>query len=218
VIAVDDVTKLKQLVGNDTLEIFGPSGSGKTTFALYFAYVAAVNDYKVCYIDSERNLNEDVEELKKHNITYFYAPRLQDIVNYCANLPKADLYVLDSIGFPVLAEYASASMREKGDMLLKCVALTQYLKIATWKNDALAIVTNQPVSEFGKNLTEDQLPPFGDKSKFGYKEIWRTYIVQQNSEKTECAVKAWRSRKFAKGKTLAQITITDQERKVELLV
>jgi len=204
--------RLVELVGNDTLEIFGPSGSGKTTFALEVVKDALEQDRTVFYIDAERNIVDPPEDEK---FIYRYAPDLQSIVNIAANLPKADLYVLDSIGFPVVTQFAIADMKRKGDMLLKCVTLTYYLKLATAKHDALALVINQPVSPFGKNKDEEELPPFGDKSVFGYKEIWRTFLDKTGEKETVCTIKTWRSRRFGRGKLLFRLTITDDGTGIE---
>lgn len=201
--------KLVKIVGHDVLQLFGDTGTGKTFFCIGLMREAVKNGKKVVFIDSERNLNFDETE-KPENLTYYYSPELKDIINTCANLPKADLYILDSMGFPVVTQFAMASMKEKGDMLLKCVTLTHYLKVATWRNKALAVVTNQPVSPFGKNIPEDQLPPFGDKSQFGYKEIWRTTMERTNENETTCSIRAWRSRKFGRGKILFLMKISSK--------
>jgi hypothetical protein len=103
-------------------------------------------------------------------------------------------------------------------MLLKCVSLTYYLKLATAKHNAVAIVINQPVSPFGKNTPEDELPPFGDKSIFGYKEIWRTYLEKAGESETICTIKAWRSRKFGRGKLLFSMKISDNGVEIKSLV
>jgi len=201
--------KLVKIVGHDVLQLFGDTGTGKTMFCLELMRETVKAGKKVVFIDSERNLNFDEVE-KPENLVYYYSPELKDIINTCANLPKADLYILDSMGFPVVTQFAMASMKEKGDMLLKCVTLTHYLKVATWKHKALAVVTNQPVSPFGKTIPEDQLPPFGDKSQFGYKEIWRTTMERTNENETTCSIKAWRSRKFGRGKILFLMKISSK--------
>jgi len=203
--------KVKSLVGPDTLEVFGPSGSGKTTFALEVARSALEAGKKVVYIDTERNIREDHPVFKyKDSFIYYYYPDLDAVLSVAMNLPKADLYVLDSMGYPVLTRFAMASMNEKGTMLLKAIALSQYLKVATWKNNALAIVTNQPVSEFGKtNVKPEDLPPFGDKSIYAFKCVLRTEIVETNERRTICAIKAYRSRKFGRGKLIAEVRISN---------
>ncbi len=214
-LSVGVLDKILSVAGNDTIQVFGPSGSGKTTFANYVAMEAAKQGRKVVYIDSERNVNQKSDS---DNFIYFYSPSLNDIINRCANLPPANLYVLDSIGFPVLSQFSLADMKRRGDMLLKCVTLTHYLKLATYKHKAVAIVTNQPQSQFGKTAGLDDLQPFGDKSMYGYKEIWRTYLDKASSDETICLIRAWRSRKFGRGKTLFQIRIADNKIDVKSLI
>jgi len=207
--------KVQKIAGNDTVQLFGPSGSGKTTFVLQVARETVKQGKKVVFIDSERNINTDSFP---ENFSYFYSPSLQDIVNRVANLPKADLYILDSIGFPVLSQFSLADMKRRGDMLLKCVTLTHYLKLATFKHKAVAIVTNQPQSAFGKGVGLDELQPFGDKSMYGYKEIWRTYLDKAGEDETICTVKAWRSRRFGRGKELFRLRISDEKTEIKNLI
>lgn len=194
-----------KIAGYDTIQIFGPSGSGKSTFVNQIALDTIKQGRKVVFIDSERNLTQTDEH---ENFLYFYSPSLNDIINRIANLPPADLYILDSIGFPVLSQFSLADMKRRGDMLLKCVTLTHYLKVATYKHKAIAIVTNQPQSAFGKGMSLDDLQPFGDKAMYGYKEIWRTYLEKADKDETICSIKAWRSRRFGRGKELFQLRIT----------
>jgi RecA/RadA recombinase len=207
--------KLIDLAGYDTVQVFGDSGSGKTTFVTQIAKDAVQEGKKVVFIDSERNINADSFP---ENFTYFYSPRLADILNRCANLPAADVYILDSIGFPVVTQFSLADMKKRGDMLLKCVTLTHFLKAATWKNKAIAIVTNQPQSAFGKNIGLDERNPFGDKAMYGYKEIWRTFLEKAGSTETICTIKAWRSRKFGRGKELFQIKISDDGVQIQPMI
>jgi RecA/RadA recombinase len=210
------------LVGNDLLQIFGPSGSGKSTFSYLIMRSALELGKRVYWLDSERNLPESVVDSLKSkysNLTYIYTPVFSEVMNLARNLPQADLYVLDSLGFSVLPQYAEASMDERGRMLLKAVSLTQYFKIATYRYKALAIVTNQPVSQFGRaDVGEDELRPWGDKSVYGYKSIWRTYLDKASESETVCLVKAWRDRMFGRGKLLFRVRIRDGGVEVETLV
>jgi hypothetical protein len=205
--------KLLSIVGADTLMVFGPSGSGKSTFAFAVALDALKLGKKVFFLDAERNLNlEGVPD----GMVYRYTPEFSAILNFVRNLPQADLYVLDSLGYPVLTQYAEASMDEKGRILLKTVALSQYLKVATYRYKALALVLNQPISSFGKaGVLPEDLRPFGDKAIFGYKEVWRTFLVESKENETTCEIRSWRSRRFGRGKLLFKLTITDEGVSVE---
>ena len=210
------VRKIYSLVGYDTFMVFGPTGSGKTSFALWLAHEFARSGLKVWYLDSERNLSRAP---KHENIEYIYTPVFDEIFNYVRNLPKAHLYIIDSIGIPVLAAYAESSMYEKGSMLLKMVTIAHYLKIATYRNKALALIINQPVSPYGKEkVSEEDLRPLGSKALFLSKEIIRSYIVETSPSKTICELRAWRSRKFGRGKLLFRIEITDQGVNVKPLI
>jgi len=205
--------KLKEIAGNDVVEIFGPSGSGKTSFCLALAVDAVKSGKSVYFVDAERNVSSVPEGIK-----YVYDPTLDGILNYVRYAPRADLLILDSLGFPVVAKYAEASMNERGSMLLKSVTITSYLKIWTWRNNSLAVVTNQPVSSFGKDVPEEELKPFGDKSIYGFKSIWRTYLVKASEEETVCEIRVWRDRKFGRGKKLFNVTISDRGINVESLI
>ena len=209
------LSKIIEIAGYDTVQLFGDSGSGKTTFVMAVAMEAVEQGRKVVFIDSERNVAKEIES---DNFIYFYSPRLSDIVNRCANLPTADVYILDSIGFPVITQFSLADMKKRGDMLLKCVTLTHFLKTATFKHKAIAIVTNQPQSAFGKNVGLDERNPFGDKAMYGYKEIWRTFLDKASSDETLCSIRAWRSRRFGRGKLLFTLKISDGGVKIEAKV
>jgi len=215
-------SKVLSLVGNDLLQIFGPSGSGKSTFSYLIMKNALELGKRVYWLDSERNLPESVVEALKtsySSLTYVYTPVFSEVMNFARNLPQADLYVLDSLGFSVLPQYAEASMDERGRMLLKAVSLTQYFKIATYRFKALAVITNQPVSAFGKTgVSEEELHPFGDKSVYGYKSIWRTYIDKAGESETVCLIKAWRDRTFGRGKLLFKLKISSGGVDVECFV
>jgi len=212
-VSLNILDKVRSVVGNDTLMLFGPSGSGKTTFSLALAYEALKSGLKVIYVDSERNLNNPPKELDYH-----YLPDLREIYAYIKAMPKADLVVVDSLSTPIITAYSSANMADKGSMLLKAVELSGQLKLWTWRNEALAVVTNQPVSSFGKsNVKEEDLPPRLGSAIYQYKEVWRTTATVE-SDKTICLIKAWRSRKYPRGKPLFRMTISDAGVRIEPLI
>jgi hypothetical protein len=212
-VSVNLYEKLLSIVGADTLMVFGPSGSGKSTFAYMVALDALRSGKRVYFLDAERNLNlEKVPE----GMTYHYTPDYSMILNYARNLPPADLYVLDSLGMSVLPMYAEAPMDKRGMMLLKAISLMEYFKLATYRNKALAIIVNQPISSFGKQVSEEEsLRPWGDKAIYLTKEVWRSYLVGLKENETVCEIRSWRSRRFGRGKLLFRLTITDEGVSVE---
>lgn len=208
------------LVGHDVVEVFGESGSGKTSFALLLISDALKKGLNVVYIDTEMNLDEKrVEALKDKGLKYYYMTDVDEIINYLKNEPSFDVLVLDSLGMPVLRKFALASMKEKGDMLLKVIAISGLLKSLSKKNHALVLVTNQPESEFGKTIaSQDDLWPFGDKHVFDIKEIWRSAVVVRGKSSTVTKIYAWRSRKFPHGTDLLQLAIGSWGIKAKVLV
>jgi len=203
---------LLDVVGHDVVEIFGPSGSGKTTFALLLAKDALKEGKKVIYVDTEMNLDEKlVEELREQGLVYEYITDVAEIYSYFLNAPQADVYILDSLGMPILRNFARANAKERGEMLLKAIAISGTLKELSKKNHALTLITNQPESEFGKtNANEMTLAPFGDKHIFDIKEVWRTKLLARSVSSTVASIYAWRSRKFGYGRELFRLAITDK--------
>ncbi len=192
-------------VGNDVLEIFGETGSGKSKFVLEVAREALATGKKVFYLDTERNLTKaDVEGLK--GCQYKYTPVMDEIDHIVQNLPKADVVILDSIGFPVLTTFARMSVRQKGDALLKLIAIFGDLKAWAYKNDGVVVVTNQPESEFNKDPNHI-LRPFGDKSQFAAKEIWETKFVSRKPDCTKTRISAFRSRSVGHSTRIADMMI-----------
>ncbi len=195
-------------VGNDVLEIFGETGSGKSKFALTVAREALSIGKKVFYLDTERNLTEkDVAGLK--GCEYKYTPVMSEIDHIVQNLPKADVVIIDSIGFPVLTTFARMSVKQKGDSLLKLIAIFGDLKTWAYKNNGVVIVTNQPESEFNK-APGHVLRPFGDKSQFAAKEIWVTKIVSREPDCTKTVISAFRSRSVGHGTRIADMKISSK--------
>ena len=85
-------------------------------------------------------------------------------------------------------------------------------RLTIWaeENDAVVIVTNQPVSEMNK--TEAQKAdrhPFGDKAMFFTKEIMKLIVAERTEYKTVCHVLAWRSRSAGRNRHLCTVTISD---------
>ena len=207
------------IVGHDVLEVFGPSGSGKTTLALLLAKEALKEGKKVIYIDTEMNLDERlVERLKAEGLEYYYMTNVSEIYSFLLNAPQADVYILDSLGMPILWRFAKANAKERGEMLLKAIAISGTLKELSKKYHALVMITNQPESEFNKNVSKSELEPFGDKHIYAAKEIWRTKITFRSPDKTGIIVEAWRSRRFGYGREIIKLLIYDGRVKAKVLV
>jgi len=204
---------INSYVGNDVLEIFGDTGSGKSKFALKVAQDAIAAGKKVFYLDTERNLTDaDIASLK--NCEYRYTPILDEVDRIVQKLPDADVVIVDSIGFPVLTSFARLSVKQKGDALLKLIAIFGDLKAWAYKNNGIAVVTNQPESEFNKSQ-DHILRPFGDKSQFAAKEIWKTTISERTSSKTKINIMAFRSRSVGHKTRIANMEVTSSGVTVE---
>ncbi|MDP2215765.1 MAG: AAA family ATPase [Methanolobus sp.] len=193
-------------VGNDVLEVFGDTGSGKSKFAMAVAKEAIASGKKVFYLDTERNLTEtDIKYLK--GCEYKYTPIIDEIDRIVQKLPKVDVVIIDSIGFPVLTAYARMNMKQKGDALLKLIAIFGDLKGWAYLNSGVVVVTNQPESEFNKEPGHI-LRPFGDKSQFAAKEIWKTEIVDRKPAYTNIRISAFRSRSVGHRTKIADMKIS----------
>lgn len=193
-------------VGYDVLEVFGDTGSGKSKFALKVAQDAIAAGKSVFYLDTERNLTEaDIASLK--GCQYKYTPLLEEVDQICQKLPAVDVVILDSIGFPVLTTFARMSVKQKGDSLLKLIAIFGDLKAWAYKNNGVAVVTNQPESEFNKGPNH-VLRPFGDKSQFAAKEIWKTELSKREPNMTRSKISAFRSRSVGHKTKIAEMDIS----------
>lgn len=200
-----------EIAGHDVVEIFGPSGSGKTSSALLVAGEALKQGKRVIYIDTEMNLDENhVASLQEAGLEYYYMTDVGEILEFLRRDPQFDVFILDSLGMPILRKFAMANAKERGEMLLKAIAISGKLKELSKRNHALVLITNQPESEFGKSVSQTALAPFGDKHIFDIKEIWRSTIRARGvGSPTIISVWAWRSRKFAYGTEIYKLAITD---------
>ena len=197
---------IHRYVGNDLLEVFGDTGTGKSKFAMAVAKEAIASGKKVFYLDTERNLTDhDIKDLK--GCEYRYTPVIEEIDTICQNLPAIDLIIVDSIGFPILTSYSRLSVKQKGDALLKLIAIFGDLKHWAYKNNGIVLVTNQPESEFNK-APNHILRPFGDKSQFAAKEIWKTEVVDRKPAQTNIRISAFRSRSVGHRTRIADMKIS----------
>jgi hypothetical protein len=213
--------------GPDLIQLFGETGSAKSEFALKVVE-SAVNDAgkDVLFIDTERNLSDNE---RAESVDYVYVPEWHDLYGYVGRKRNAlsdqpfgenttnsdtiedgyDVVVLDSIGFPALMQYDEYSIADDADqfqVFQELQYITGRLKKYAQFNDALIMVTNQPKSELAG---EGDAAPFGDKSQFGFKELWKTRKKSSSSIKTKCEVEAYRSRQAGQGKVLFELEIDD---------
>jgi len=213
--------------GPDLVQVFGPTGSGKTEFVVKVTESAANDEDKdVLFIDTERNLSDN-ERLDA--VDYVYIPEWNDLYAYLSGKKSKlsddpfgentgrgktlqdgyDVVVLDSMGFPALMQYDEYSIEDDADQF-KVFQMLQYmsgtLKKYAQHNDALIISTNQPKSRLSESGGED---PFGDKSLFAIKELWKTVKKSSSEIKTTCMVTAHRSRQAGQGKDLFKLEISD---------
>jgi len=202
---------IKSYVNDDVLEIFGDSGTGKSKFAVEVARQAVASGKKVFYLDTERNLSKE-EVVKLQGCQYKYTPLISEIGQITRTLPKVDLFIIDSIGFPILTAYARMSMKQKGDALLNMIAIFGDLKEWAYKNNSIAIVVNQPESDFNK-APDHLIRPFGDKSQFAAKEIWKTEVMQRGSV-TKTDIRAFRSRSVGHKTLIARMEVSNDGTKI----
>jgi adenosyl cobinamide kinase/adenosyl cobinamide phosphate guanylyltransferase len=197
---------IARYTGNDVIEVFGNTGSGKSKFAMTAAREAIAAGKKVFYLDTERNLTQaDIRDLK--GCEYKYTPVIEEIEKIVQDLPSVDVVVIDSIGFPVLTTFARMSVKQKGDALLKLISIFGDLKNWAYRHNGVVVVTNQPESEFNKG-SNHVLRPFGDKSQFAAKEIWKTEIAGRTPETTNINISAFRSRSVGYRSAIAKLVIS----------
>jgi len=222
--------------GPDLMQVFGPSGSGKSTLAMEILKSALKEgDKKALIIDTERNVL-DVENID--GADYVYIPEWHDLYHYVVGNEAAlsknpfgenttnrktlkdgyDVVLLDSIGFPALVQYGEYRVDDNSDQFKvfnELQVITGKLKQYSQRNEALAVVINQPKSDLSG---ETNPPPFGDKSIFGFKEIWLTEKLSSSDIATKCSINAFRSRQAGRGASIYELKISDSGVDVEFVL
>lgn len=199
--------KVKQLVGFDTLEIFGPTGSGKSKVVLEIARDTKRAGKSVYFLDTERNLSD--ADIKHLGSSYKYTPDYEEILQITDNLPKVDLVIIDSIGWPILGKFARLNLKQRGEALLKMIAMLASMKEHSYKHNCICIVTNQPISEMMAENVEDRRP-FGDKHAFGSKCVLRTKLITASEKKTQGQLLTYRDRNMGKNTRVAIFDIDNE--------
>lgn len=215
---MSNLDSIKGIVGGDLLMLFGDTGSGKSKICYLLAKEAVEAGQKVIFLDTERNLSRN--EVAVLGEAYAYTPVFSEIKQRIANLPKGNLAILDSIGLPILIHYSRMNLRDRLQAFLDMATMLGDLKDWTYRHNGLAIVTNQPVSEFmsedeRKRISKvwgngDAREPFGGKSRHVAKEMWRTQRISGTTTMTKIVISAFRSRELASGVIVAEGTITNE--------
>jgi len=213
--------------GPDLIQIFGGTGSGKTEFCIKLAESSIEDEGKdVLFIDTERNLSNN-ERLD--GADYVYVPDFDDLYAFISGKTNKlsdnpfgenstgsqtlqdgyDVVVLDSLGFPALMAYDEYSIEDDADQFT-VFQMIQFMsgemKKYAQKNNSLVVSTNQPKSELAD---EGAANPFGDKSLFAFKELWRAWKKDSSEIQTTCSLEAHRSRQAGEGKDLFKLNISD---------
>ena len=165
-----------KLVGpGGIIEIFGDTGSLKSQLCTETCKAAMKINKTFFYLDTEGKVG--LMNKKELAGAYRYLPVWEEIIKLIkGGLPKNDLVIVDSIGFPISTEYADMKANDQGDSLQDMMAIVgKHLKGWAFNNNAIVIITNQPKSTFMKSEEElDRLNPFGDKVHFAANIILRT--------------------------------------------
>ena len=218
--------KLMQAVGPHVVQVYGEAGTGKSRLVFAIASEAQAAGKKVLYLDTEGSLPPGYEDEIDH---YEYIGPDLDALIKRARLAKQqrdqfDLLVVDSIGFPVLASYASLPLDKRLQAILSMTSIvadairfaraSKHEKLPAPEKRNLAIITNQCVSEatrFAKGLKpEDPLEVFGGKIAFAPKLTVRSEVVERAPSRTVFRLVVHKSRNLPRGKEIARYALSDK--------
>jgi hypothetical protein len=199
------------IVGDDVGMVFGPTGTGKSMLLRATIQSAILQDVKVAMCDTETNyIQEDIDWLEK-NTEYKRMSKLKGIIDWAEGLKKGFKFLaVDSLGGPAYGEWVRAGMGKQSLDIFKNMAragfaVQQYCR----DNNAMAILINQPTSEFGAKDSKEQ-EPFGGKSNFYWKEVMKTVYVERKAGSSIMRLDAYKSRHFAPDHVIGQIGISNK--------
>ena len=205
----DEIVPLYEI---DICEIFGGAGDGKSRVAKQIAEEAIERKKKVLYVDTERGFLK--RDLHKLGDSYRYISNLKGVMDLVRNIPsEVDVLILDSVGYPVLTEWAKMGVNERGNALTQIIAAKDLIKDWAISNGKVAIVINQPDSDFGK-AADYVNRPFGDKGQFVIKEVFLIKKVSSTPTMTKSVIESYRSRHDARGVRIATVEISDSGVKI----
>jgi hypothetical protein len=196
-----DLKWLYDLEPTGILQVFGDTGTLKTQFMKWIYKNTVEQGHKVKFIDTEQNLcRDEIEGMDG----YEYMPGIYQLLKFSEAVPPVDVVIVDSIGYPVLVQFAELSVKQRGDALLNMIAFCGRMKKWAWDTGGLVVLTNQPVSAFG-GTPEEERHPFGEKAQFSIKTALKTANLRVEGDKTVVDIEAYRSRKYRQGRKIAEL-------------
>lgn len=199
------------IIGDDVGMIFGATGTGKSMLLRATIQSAVQQGIKVAMCDTETNyIQEDIDWLQA-NTEYKRTSKLKGIIDWAEKLGKGYKFLaVDSLGGPAYGEWVRAGMGKQSldifkDMARAGFAVQQYCR----DNDAMAILVNQPTSEFGGKDSKEQ-EPFGGKSNFYWKEVMKTVYVERKEGSSIMRLDAYKSRHHSPDRVIGQIGISNK--------
>ncbi len=156
------VQLFRRISGGGIILLFGDTGSGKTKTVITLTLDALSESMSVTYFDLEGNIHPSIVQLLKDNrCEYKRSVCLRDIYSTVDKI-KSDMLVIDSATLQITGRWFGEGQHERGKTLQEVQYL--YQKVSDWcvKNDKIAFIVAQPISEFGGR----GLFPMGDKCSY----------------------------------------------------
>lgn len=216
---------LLYIVEEDVGMIYGPTGSGKSFLVEGLVQSAVEEEEKpvaIAFLDTERNFTGETMKWLQQKVSYRYIANFDGVKKWVEALkPGKKLIIIDSLGAPVLGAFSQSSLRQRGEMLLGGVDVLYRLKVYCQENGAMAIITNQPVSEMGAKRDMrtgdllEELDPFGGKWGHSVKEVFRCEKRDTKGIETHIDIMVHKSRHMPAGHRLARMTINSAATTIE---